>query len=36
MWEWVSEILDNARNFEMIDLGAVFNELGNWVSAFMM
>lgn len=29
MFEWVSELLDNAGNFEMIDIGAVFNELIN-------
>lgn len=22
MWAWVSELLDNAGNFEMIDIGA--------------
>ena len=36
MFEWVSELLDNAGNFEMIDIGAVFNELRNWFSALMM
>ena len=35
MFEWVSELLDNAGNFEMIDIGAVFNELINWFSALM-
>lgn len=36
MWAWVSELLDNAGNFEMIDIGAFFNELCNWVSNLMM
>jgi len=36
MFEWVSELLDNAGNFEMIDIGAVFTELINWFSALMM
>lgn len=36
MWAWVSELLDNAGNFEMINIGAFFNELCNWASDLMM
>lgn len=36
MFEWVSELLDNPVNVEMIDIGAVFNELRNWFSALRM
>jgi len=36
MFEWVSELLDNAGNFEMIDIGAAFAELINWFSALIM
>lgn len=36
MWVWVSELLDNAGNFEMINIGAFLNELGNWVSNLIM
>lgn len=36
MFEWVSELLGNPVNVEVIDIGAVFNELRNWFSALRM